>query len=406
MKNPHRRILTAVLAPLAAIFLLRALPVSADDAVGNVLKLGEPTEVGMDAAPLAEIPRRMREFVDQKQIAGAVTLLARQGKVVHLEAVGQADIQSGRPMKKDTIFAIASMTKPITATAVMILLDEGKLSIDDLVSKHIPQFKNASLKDGPPSRELTIRDLITHTSGVGGSQQNQKSLKRTVELISEQPLEFEPGSRWKYSPGVTVCGRIVEVVSGRPFDEFLDERILKPAGMVDTTFFPTAEQQKRLARLYKPGPQPGTIELTEHWISKLSPERTPNPSGGLFSTAHDMARFYQMILGGGKLDGRRIVSEESVRRMTRLQTGELTTGFTPGNGWGLGWCVVRQPQGVSRMLSPGTFGHGGAFGTQGWVDPQREMIFVLLIQRSGFGNGDASKIRDVFQELAVRGVEK
>ena len=406
MKNPHRRILTAVLAPLAAIFLLRALPVSADDAVGNVLKLGEPTEVGMDAAPLAEIPRRMREFVDQKQIAGAVTLLARQGKVVHLEAVGQADIQSGRPMKKDTIFAIASMTKPITATAVMILLDEGKLSIDDLVSKHIPQFKNASLKDGPPSRELTIRDLITHTSGVGGSQQNQGSLERTVELIADRPLEFEPGSRWKYGPGVTVCGRIVEVVSGRPFDEFLDERILKPAGMVDTTFFPTAEQQKRLARLYKPGPQPGTIELTEHWISKLSPERTPNPSGGLFSTAHDMARFYQMILGGGKLDGRRIVSEESVRRMTRLQTGELTTGFTPGNGWGLGWCVVRQPQGVSRMLSPGTFGHGGAFGTQGWVDPQREMIFVLLIQRSGFGNGDASKIRDVFQELAVRGVEK
>ena len=356
----------------------------------------------MEADPLAEIPIRMQKFIDQKQISGAVTLVARQGKVVHLEAVGDADLEAGRPMRKDTLFAIASMTKPITATAVMILRDEGKLSIDDTVSQYIPRFKNASLKDGPPSRQLTVRDLITHTSGVGGSQQNQESLKRTVELIAEQPLSFEPGSQWKYSPGVTVCGRIVEVVSGRPFDEFLDERIFKPLGMVDTTFFPTAGQQKRLARLYKPGEQPATIEPADHWLSKLSAERTPNPSGGLFSTAHDMARFYQMILDGGELDGRRIVSQESVRRMTTLQTGELTTGFTPGNGWGLGWCIVRHPQGVSRMLSPGTFGHGGAFGTQGWVDPRREMIFVLMIQRTGFGNSDASKIREVFQELGVR----
>ena len=404
MKDPRYLKISVILASVVAIFLLGAWPLSAGEAAQNVLRLGEPAEVGMEAAPLAEIPKRMQEFVDKKQISGAVTLLARQGKVVHLEAAGHADLEGGRPMKKNTIFAIASMTKPITATAVMILRDEGKLSIDDTVSKYIPRFKNAALKDRPPSRELTIRDLITHTSGVGGSQQNQKSLKRTVELISEQPLEFEPGSRWKYSPGVTVCGRIVEVVSGRPFDEFLDERIFKPLKMADTTFFPTPEQQKRIARLYKPGKQPGTIEPAEHWISRLSPERTPNPSGGLFSTAHDMARFYQMVLGGGELDGRRIASQESVRRMTKLQTGELTTGFTPGNGWGLGWCIVRHPQGVSRMLSPGTFGHGGAFGTQGWVDPRKEMIFVLMIQRTGFGNGDMSTIREVFQELAVKGL--
>ena len=404
MKDPRYLKILAILASVFAIFLLGALPLAAGEAAQNVLRLGEPAEVGMEAAPLAEIPKRMQEFIDKKQISGAVTLLARQGKVVHLEAVGHADLEAGRPMKKDTIFAIASMTKPITATAVMILRDEGKLSIDDTVSKYIPRFANVSLKDGPPSRELTVRDLITHTSGVGGSQQNQESLKKTAELIAEQPLGFEPGSQWKYSPGLTVCGRIVEVVSGRPFDEFLDERIFKPLKMADTTFFPTPEQQKRIARLYKPGKQPGTIEPAEHWISRLSPERTPNPSGGLFSTAHDMARFYQMVLGGGELDGRRIVSQESVRRMTKLQTGELTTGFTPGNGWGLGWCIVRHPQGVSRMLSPGTFGHGGAFGTQGWVDPRQKMIFVLMIQRTGFGNGDASKIREVFQELAVKGL--
>jgi CubicO group peptidase (beta-lactamase class C family) len=392
MSDPRGLKILVILAPVIAIFLLGALPLSAD----------EPAEVGMKAASLAEIPKRMQEFIDQKEISGTVTLLARQGKVVHLEAVGRADLEADRPMRKDTIFAIASMTKPITATAVMILRDEGKLSIDDKVSKYIPRFKNASLKDAPPSRQLTIHDLITHTSGVGGSQQNQESLKKTVALIAEQPLLFEPGSRWKYSPGITVCGRIVEVVSGRPFDEFLDERIFKPLDMVDTTFFPTAEQQKRLARLYKPGKQPGTIEPAQHWLNRLSAERTPNPSGGLFSTARDMARFYQMILGGGELNGRRIVSQESVRRMTTLQTGELTTGFTPGNGWGLGWCIIRHPQGVTRMLSPGTFGHGGAFGTQGWVDPRREMIFVLMIQRTGFGNGDASRIREAFQELAVR----
>ncbi len=388
----------------AGMILPGAAGAAAAGALPGALRPAAPAEAGMDAAPLAQIAERMREFVDARQISGAVTLVARRGRVIHLEAVGYADLEGQKPMKTDSIFAIASMTKPITATALTILRDEGKLSIDDAASKYIPQLKDVTLDGSPPKREITIRDLLTHTSGIGGSQRNQGSLKQTVELLAQEPLRFEPGSRWQYSPGLTVCGWIIEVASGQPYDEFLHKRIFQPLDMVDTTFFPTAQQQERLVRLYQPGEDKKSLEPTTHWLSDLSEGRTPNPSGGLFSIAIDMARFYQMILNGGELDGQRIVSEAAAREMTTVQTGDLVPGFTPGNGWGLGWCVVRQPQGVTDMLSPGTFGHGGAFGTQGWVDPKREMIFVLLIQRTGFGNSDASDVRKTLQQIAVEAV--
>jgi CubicO group peptidase (beta-lactamase class C family) len=374
-------------ASLLFITVARNVPARADE--------------GKSANEIAAITARMQEFVDEGQISGAVTLAAKGGQIVHLAAAGQADIEGKRPMQTDTVFAIASMTKPITATAVMILQDEGKLCVNDPVSKYVPQFRNVRLNGEPLPREITIRDLMTHTSGLGGSQQNQGTLKETVERLAERPLQFEPGSKWQYSPGLTVCGRVIEVAAGKPYERFLAGRIFRPLEMNDTTFFPSEAQQARLAKIYKPGPEKGTLAPATHWLTDLGPTRTPNPSGGLFSTAADMSRFYQMILNGGQLDGKRIVSEKAVREMTRVQTPDLTTGFTPGNGWGLGWCVVRQPQGVSAMLSAGTFGHGGAFGTQGWVDPKRKMIFVLMIQRTAFGNSDASDLRGDFQRLAV-----
>jgi CubicO group peptidase (beta-lactamase class C family) len=358
----------------------------------------------MNAEVLGRIPERMRGFVAEKQVAGVVTLVARRGRTVHLEAVGQANVEQDRPMRTDALFAIASMTKPIVAVAVMILQDEGKLSVDDPVSKYIPRFKAAALKDGPAEREITIRDLLTHTSGFGGEQRTEETLEATTAEIAGRPLQFQPGTQWAYSPGLNVCGRIIELVSGQAFDAFLAERVFRPLNMVDTTFQPTAELRDRLAQLYEPGPDGESLASGTHWIITDPGRRAPNPSGGLFSTASDVARFGQMILNGGKLDGRRIVSKAAIEQMCRVQTGDLTTGFSPGCGWGLGWCVVRQPQEVTRMLSPGTFGHGGAFGTQYWIDPEREMIFVLMIQRRGFGSGDRSEIRDVFQELAVRAV--
>jgi CubicO group peptidase (beta-lactamase class C family) len=308
-------------------------------------------------------------------------------------------------MQEDTIFAVASMTKPITATAVMILCDEGKVSLDDPVAKYIPEFEKATLNGKPLEQPITVRHVLTHTSGLTGDQQNQGSLEETAKKLAARPLGFAPGAKWEYSPGLSVAGRVVEVASGQPFDEFLRDRIFEPLGMNDTTFNPTEKQQKRLAKLYKPGPDKQSLVAAKHWINDLSPGRTPNPSGGLFSTAADMAQFYQAILNGGELNGRRIVSEESVRQMTTLQTKDLRTGFTDGNGWGLGWCVVREPQGVTRMLSPGTYGHGGAFGTQGWVDPERRMIFVLMIQRAEFGNSDASPLRDALQQVAVEAIK-
>jgi CubicO group peptidase (beta-lactamase class C family) len=334
-----------------------------------------------------------------------VTLVARDGKIVHLGAVGLADLEENRPMREDTLFAVASMTKPITATAVMVLHDAGTLSLDDPVSKYLPEFKNATLSGKPPEKDITLRHLLTHTSGLTGSQQNEGSLENTAKVLAKRPLSFAAGTKWEYSPGLSVCGRVVEVVSGQAFDQFLQERIFQPLAMNDTTFHPTAEQQKRLARLYKPSQDKKSLQPASHWLSDLSADRTPNPSGGLFSTAADMAQFYQAILSGGELNGRRIVSPEAVQEMTKVQTPDLTTGFTPGNGWGLGWCVVREPQGVSRMLSPGAYGHGGAFGTQGWVDPQKKMIFVLMIQRTEFGNSDASEIRETLQATAVEAIK-
>ena len=358
------------------------------------------------SASLAEIPKAMQKFVDDHQISGAVTLVAKDGKVVDLEAVGLADVESKRPMEKDSMFCIASMTKPVTATALMILRDEGRLALTDPVSKYIPAFKDAKFDGKPLSRPITLFDLVTHTSGLGGSQQNRGTLLETADVLAERPLSFLPGKKWQYSPGVTVCGAVVEVVAGMPYEDFLAERIFRPLGMTDTTFRPNAEQAKRVVTLYQPDAAGESIERADHWLNRIAADRSPNPSGGLFSTAADMAKFYQMVLNGGELEGKRIVSEEAVREMTRVQTGDLTTGFTPGNGWGLGWCVVREPQGVSAVLSPGTFGHGGAFGTQGWVDPQRKMIFVLMIQRTGFGNSDASDIRGTFQRLAVEALCK
>jgi len=368
-----------------------------------------PALLSAQAPEVQVINRTMTEYVARGRASGVVTLVARGGKVVHLAAVGKADLAAGRTMRTDAIFRIASMTKPITATAVLICQDDGKLSVSDPVSKYIPEFKDVTVKGAKVARPVTIRDLMTHTSGVSHPRgvkgaAEEPTLAEIAVGIARAPLGFQPGSRWSYSSGVTVCGRIIEVVSGKAYDAFLRERIFRPLGMKDTAFVLTKAQAKRVALMYEPGPkgkEKAIAASPRFAASDPTRPRTPGPSGGLFSTAADMGRFYQAILNGGELGGVRIVSAAAVRQMTTLQTGELKTGFTPGNGWGLGWCLVRKPQGVTSMLSPGTFGHGGAFGTQGWVDPQRGMIFVLMIQRVQFGNSDGSQIRGAFQQAAV-----
>lgn len=347
-----------------------------------------------DQTKLSEVGSSMQRFVDEGKIAGAVTLIADRSRVVRVDAIGLADIATNRPMRRDTIFRVASMTKNVTALALVRLVSNGKLRMDDPVSKYIPAFGNPKLKSGELARDVTIAEVMMHSAGLAGSSglSGDRTLEAEVNAIGAEPLEFAPGTKWQYSSGLTVAGRLIEIASGQEYAEHLRATIFEPLGMKDTTFTLTSEQAGRLATTYKPSSKPGVLEAVD--IPDPTVKRMPNPSGGLYSTADDMAKFYQAVLK--YRDDELIFSQ-----MLQKQSGDLVTGFTPGNAWGWGWCVIQQPQGVTRLLSPGTFGHGGAWGTQGWVDPKRELILVLMIQRSNFGNSDGSDVRDAFNEAAV-----
>jgi CubicO group peptidase (beta-lactamase class C family) len=367
------------------------------------------------AEPAAPSPvgERLRSFVDQKEVAGAVLLVATRDGVKSVDVVGQADVEKNVPMREDTIFWIASMTKPVTATAIMMLQDEGKLSVEDPVAKYVPALGGLKTKDGKPAN-LTLRHLLTHTSGMGeATPQESKAAETLADLIpafAGKPVQFEPGTKWQYcQSGINTLGRIVEVVSGKDLETFFQDRLFRPLGMKDTTFYPTKQQAARIATSYRKNGErlePAGVFVLEG-KDVTSRDRYPAANGGLYSTAADYARFCRMVLNGGLLDGKKYVSPEAVKQMTSVQTPDaIATGFTPGNGWGLGWCVVRQPQGVSAVLSPGTFGHGGAYGTQAWIDPRRGVVYLLMTQRANFPNSDASDVRKAFQEAASEMVGK
>ncbi len=380
-----------LLSLLAGIFLLPAL--ASADAVSD----------------------QMQKFVDGGVVSGAVTLVVGQGGIEHFEAVGKSDIAGGRDMKKDDLFGIASMTEPMTAMCVLMLQEEGKLSINDPVEKHLPEFKGQWLVEKKeadrmslvrPARPVTLRDLLTHTSGLGDVKppRSFSTLAELVMAYSREPLQFQPGSQWRYSnPGINTLGRIVEVVSGQGFADFMQERIFTPLGMTDTTFWPTEAQQQRVAKSYKANKESGRLEETTVYFTEgpLSDRRrTPFPAGGLYSTAKDVARVYSLMLNGGELEGHRLLGSETVRLMTSTQSGDIKTGFVEGMSWGLGFQVVKEPQGATEVLSPGSFGHGGAYATQSWADPTRGRAYILLVQRAGMPNSDGSEIRRIFQKTA------
>jgi CubicO group peptidase (beta-lactamase class C family) len=354
-----------------------------------------------------KIADAIQPFVENQTIAGAVLLVADKEKILGLETVGFADVAAKKPMQPDNLFWIASMTKPVTTAAVLMLQDEGKLSVDDPVAKYLPELANLKTANGRTAK-LTLRHLLTHTSGMSeATPEESRAAVKLADLIphfAEKPLQFEPGTKWQYcQSGINSLGRIVEVVSGQSFPDFLQERIFDPLAMKDTTFYPTREQAARLAKSYKAAG--GKLEeavifiLDSHYVT--SRNRYPAANGGLFSTARDYSRFCQMLLDQGSFGGKQYLKPESVKLMSTIQTGDLKTGFTDGNGWGLGCCVVRKPQGVTAVLSPGTFGHGGAFGTQAWIDPVKQTIYVLMVQRADFPNSDASDVRRAFQEAAA-----
>ena len=400
------RVLWSVLWSCAVWFLLTIPGLAAD----------------FDSAKLAAIGPRMQQFVDEGTVAGVVTVVGNSRGVVHHEAVGLLNLESKTPMPKDAVFRIASMTKPITAIGIMILHDEGKLSALDPVEKHLPEFKGQWLVEKreadrailvKPPRPITIRDLLTHTSGMPGGFPagysdlyfaRNLSLAEATLLQSQRPLEFVPGSKWSYcNAGIDTLGRIIEVKSGQKYEDFLAERIFRPLDMHDTAFYPDDKQLARLAGLY--GRKEGKLAFADYvLIGRTKDARHPIPAGGLFSTGSDLAKLYQAMLNQGKWGDASILSSDGVKQMTTLQTGDIPCGFTPGMGFGFGWAVIKEPQGVHAMLSRGTYGHGGAFGTQGWIDPQQDLFVILLIQRTGLPNADASDLRRELQRLAVEAI--
>jgi CubicO group peptidase (beta-lactamase class C family) len=358
------------------------------------------------------INERMQKFVESHDLAGVVTVVGRKDSILHHAATGFANVEAKKKMEKETLFKIASMTKPITAVGIMLLADEGKLSVDDAVEKHLPEFKGQMLKVGDelkaPPRPITIRDLLTHTCGLPNYPKEcadvytkrDKTLAETTAIIAKQPLEFEPGTKWSYcNPGIDTLGRIIEVASGEAYHTFLQKRVFDPLEMKNTTFYPTTEQIANTATIYnKKDAQLVAVVPTN--IDYVKDAKHPVPAGGLVSCASDLAKFSQAMLN------KRLVTEKNFAEMTKTQTGDIKTGFVDGMSFGFGFAVVKEPKGVTAMLSPGTYGHGGAFGTQYWIDPKQDLFVILLIARQGLSNGDGSKMREELQRLAVEAIKK
>lgn len=373
-----------------------------------------------DGPKLPGVAAAMQELISKSEIAGAVTVVVSKDTVLDLEAVGFADVAAKKPMLSDTLFWIASMTKPITGVAILMLQDEGKLNVADPVAKYLPEFANLKTPSGKPAN-LTITQILTHTSGLreasGPDAQQAKTLADLVPLWLKAPTQYEPGEKWNYNQsGINAAARIVEVVSGRTFDVFLQERLFDPLGMKHTTFYLTPELRSRLVTAYAKNKDTGSLDPVSPRPEFGPRDRPPQGNGGLYSTGPDYTRFCQMLLNGGTLDGRRYLSLAAIKLLSTPQTGELPTGFfqndTYGNrganyGWGIGTCVLRTPHdGVAAMLSPGSYGHGGAWGTQAWIDPVKGVAYVLMVQRSNFPNSDASDVRRSFQQAAADGLAK
>ena len=390
---------------------------------GDGLPMVEPEAVGLSTDRLSRIDKVMEMHVAQQKIAGGVTLLARHGKIAHLGVYGMMDVEMGKPMKPDTIFRIASMTKPITSVAVMMLYEEGHFRLNEPVSKFIPAFKEMLVlppedaedltQPVPATEQITIWNLLTHTDGLTyhwnerlgpqyaaadithGLLQDESTLAEKMKILATIPLLHQPGAEFEYGLSIDLLGYLVEVVSGMSLDAFFSERIFKPLGMKDTHFFIPEAKRERIATVYertKDGPitrksQEPTVEgsLTYSTDYPYNGPRTYfSGGGGLVSTVSDYARFAQMMLNGGKFDGVRLLSRKTVELMTTNQLAKMDVDF----GFGLGFGVVRDESDLNEIGSVGRFGWGGFFFTNFFVDPQEQMIGIFMCQLHPSGGLD------------------
>ena len=382
-----------------------------------------PESLGFSSERLGRLHEAMQRPVDDKSLAGVVTLLTRHGKLVEERSYGVKDLASGAPMTNDTIFRIYSMTKPVTGVAMMILYEEGKWHPSDPISKFIPEFADLKVFRGmdangvaitePPAHPPTMAELLTHTAGftygLFGSTPIDKlymakvwaaptNLHDMMRRLAGIPLLYQPGSKWVYSVSMDIQGYIIEKLSGKPLPEFMEERIFRPLRMTDTAFLVPKEKRARFATLYSGGPDGKLVVTGEASGPKadfVSTPEAPSGGGGLVSTARDYARFAQMLLNHGELDGARILSPATVDLMTsnhlpqRLLTGEFSIGkavMRPGHGWGYDLAVFDDPLAADDIVGKGTYYWEGAAATWFWVDPANDLVFVGMTQRM-FGNG-------------------
>jgi CubicO group peptidase (beta-lactamase class C family) len=410
-------------APLLLLLAAAALPSFA----GSV-PAGKPEEVGMSSERLQRIHEAMQRHIDAREVSGAVTLVSRRGRIAHFEAHGLMDLESKKPMAKDAIFRLASMSKPVTSVAVLMLIEEGKIRLGDPVSRYIPEFKDAKVAmprsggrgAGPPEiytvpadREITIRDLLTHTSGLmsGGIGQAEAqrvaprsptdTLASYIPRLGAAPLDFQPGTQWAYSglAGPDVLSRIVEIVSGQTYDAYLRTRIFEPLGMKDTFFYPPEDRRPRIPTLY----QRNGLQKAPNQDG-LSSKTYFSGAAGLMSTAEDYLEFAQMLVNGGVLNGKRLLGPRTIELMASNHVGDMFNGKLgrPARGMGFGFlvAVIQDSVAAGLRVSNSSFGWDGLYGTQVWIDPKEKMVTLIMIQEQvaavqrGFENAVMQAIVD------------
>jgi CubicO group peptidase (beta-lactamase class C family) len=410
------------LARLVAILALTAVCVQPAMAAGHDLPTVKPESVGMSSERIARLGEGMKKLVDQGRLSGVVTMVARHGKVVAFDATGKRDIAANAPMQKDSIFRIYSMSKPITGVAMMLLFEEGKWQLNDPVAKYIPEFANLKvyatdasnnmvLKD--QAHPMTMRELMSHTAGftygffsntpVDKLQREadvlnvNNTLDEFIKRMAKLPLNAQPGTEWHYSVAVDIQGYIVQKLSGMPFEEFLDKRIFKPLGMVDTGFYVPKEKLNRFVEMYNYD-KDGKLQVEhEGFNHDFSAKPTlSSGGGGLVSTATDYMRFCQMLLNGGQLDGVRLLSPLTVELMRNNVLAPTVPILAPGAGFGLDFAVYTDPVAAGGYYGKGAFWWGGAAGTWFWIDPVNQLIVVGMIQQvAGTGAAAVNGVPDV-----------
>jgi CubicO group peptidase (beta-lactamase class C family) len=412
------RLRRLAVAAAASASLAIALPAPAGS-----LPTAKPEDVGMSSERLARVNDVVKKAIDAGEVAGVVTLVARRGRIVHFEAHGYADIASKKPMRTDNIFRLASMGKPVTAVAIMMLVEQGKVRLNDQVAQYVPEFKGLTKVAVPKpggaenaydlvdvSRPITVRDLLTHGSGLmsGGLGQRaagestqrapEDTLATYIPKLGSVPLDFQPGTLWRYSglAGFDVLSRIVEVVSGQPYDRWLQEHLFAPLGMTDSGFYFTGRQAERVATIYtrRPGeslqPNP-TQALSSVYFSG---------AGGLATSPEDYLQFAQMLLNGGELAGKRLLGPRTVDLMVANHTGDMVNGQfgrpARGMGFGLGMQMVLDPVAADLAVSQGAFSWPGGSGVAFWVEPKEELVSIYMIQ-----GGSGADLRRAY-ESAIR----